>query len=48
MTPAAVVVARRVRCFNAADVDGLAALYAEEAVHHQGVEPIRCSAARRS
>lgn len=28
--------ARRVRCFNAADVDGLAALYAEEAVHHQG------------
>ena len=37
MTPAAVVVARRVRCFNAADVDGLAALYAEDAVNHQGV-----------
>ena len=35
------VVKKWIACFNAADVDGLAALYAEDAVNHQVVtEPI--------
>lgn len=40
MTPAALV-REWVRRFNAADIDGLAALYAEDAVNHQVVtEPL--------
>ncbi len=42
MTPKQVVL-EWVRCFNAADIDGLVALYAEEAVNEQAVfsEPLR-------
>lgn len=37
-----------VKCFNAADVDGLASLYAEDAINHQVVtEPLRGRAAIR-
>lgn len=45
MTPSQLVL-EWVRLFNAADVDGLAALYAEDAVNHQVVtEPLRGRAA---
>lgn len=42
------VVRERIDCFNAADVDGLMTLYAEDAVNHQVVmEPLEgCEAIR--